>query len=75
MHNVYTIRGAQVRDALAWSKYINETIDLFPDAEVAFASHHWPTWGKAQHPRSTWPTSATPTASCTTSALNLANQG
>ena len=46
MHNVYTIRGAQVRDALGWSKYINETMDLFPDAEVAFASHHWPTWGK-----------------------------
>ncbi len=46
MHNVYTIRGAKMRDALAWSKYINETLDLFPDAEVAFASHHWPTWGK-----------------------------
>ena len=47
MHNIYTIRGAQVRDALAWSKYINETMDMYPDAEVAFASHHWPTWGNA----------------------------
>jgi len=46
MHNVYTIRGAKVRDALAWSKYINETLDLYPDAEVAFGSHHWPTWGR-----------------------------
>lgn len=45
MHNVYTIRGAQTRDALAWSKYANATIDLYPDVEVAFASHHWPTWG------------------------------
>ena len=45
MHNVYTIRGAQTRDALAWSKYANETIDLYPDVEVTFASHHWPTWG------------------------------
>ena len=45
MHNVYTIRGAKTRDALAWSKFANEAIDLFPDAEVAFASHHWPTWG------------------------------
>ncbi|RZT94921.1 alkyl/aryl-sulfatase [Rivibacter subsaxonicus] len=45
MHNVYTIRGAKMRDALAWSKYANETIDLFPEVEVAFASHHWPTWG------------------------------
>ena len=48
MHNVYTIRGAKMRDALAWSKYANEAIDLFPDAEVAFASHHWPTWGTAR---------------------------
>jgi alkyl sulfatase BDS1-like metallo-beta-lactamase superfamily hydrolase len=47
MHNIYTIRGAQVRNALAWSKYINETLDMYPDAEVAFASHHWPTWGNA----------------------------
>lgn len=46
MHNVYTIRGAKVRDALAWSKYVNETLDLYPEAEVAFATHHWPTWGK-----------------------------
>ncbi len=45
MHNVYTIRGAKTRDALAWSKYANETIDMYPDVQVAFASHHWPTWG------------------------------
>lgn len=45
MHNVYTIRGAKTRDALAWSKYANETLDMYPDAQVAFASHHWPTWG------------------------------
>ena len=46
MHNVYTPRGAKMRDALAWSKYINETIQLFgDDVEVAFAGHHWPTWG------------------------------
>ena len=48
MHNVYTIRGAKLRDALAWSKYANETIDMYPDVEVAFASHHWPTWGGAR---------------------------
>lgn len=48
LHNVYTPRGAQVRDALAWSAQINETIDLFGDKlEVQFASHHWPTWGQA----------------------------
>ncbi|HHP7016877.1 TPA: alkyl/aryl-sulfatase [Pseudomonas aeruginosa] len=45
MHNVYPLRGAQVRDALGWSKYINEMIDAFPEAQVAFRSHHWPIWG------------------------------
>lgn len=48
LHNVYTPRGAQVRDALAWSNQINESIDLFGERlEVQFASHHWPTWGRA----------------------------
>lgn len=45
MHNIYTLRGAQVRDALGWSKYINEMVDAFPGAQVAFRSHHWPIWG------------------------------
>jgi alkyl sulfatase BDS1-like metallo-beta-lactamase superfamily hydrolase len=49
MHNVYTPRGAQVRDALAWSKYIGQAIELFADdTEVCFASHHWPRWGNAE---------------------------
>ena len=47
LHNVYTPRGAQVRDALAWADQINESIDLFGDKlEVQFASHHWPIWGQ-----------------------------
>jgi len=46
VHNIYTLRGAQVRDALAWSKYISRAIFLFgQEAEVMFASHHWPRWG------------------------------
>ncbi len=46
LHNLYTLRGAQVRDAQAWAHYVNEAIDLFSDeTEVVFASHHWPTWG------------------------------
>jgi len=46
MHNIYTLRGAPVRDALNWSKYINESLYLFgQEAEVMFASHHWPRWG------------------------------
>ena len=47
MHNLYTLRGAKVRDALKWSDYIDQAIGLFGhDAEVYFGSHHWPIWGK-----------------------------
>ena len=46
MHNVYTLRGAHIRDALAWSKYIHEARQLFAaDADLCFASHNWPVWG------------------------------
>jgi alkyl sulfatase BDS1-like metallo-beta-lactamase superfamily hydrolase len=48
-HNVYTLRGAQVRDALKWSKYIDESLELYADqCDVLFASHHWPRWGQAE---------------------------
>lgn len=47
MHNLYTLRGAKVRDARRWSSYIDEARQLFSDAEVYFASHHWPMWGQA----------------------------
>lgn len=47
LHNVYTPRGAQVRDAMAWSDQIQESMDRFGERlEVQFASHHWPTWGQ-----------------------------
>ncbi|WP_281648339.1 alkyl sulfatase dimerization domain-containing protein [Parendozoicomonas sp. Alg238-R29] len=47
MHNILTLRGAKVRDALLWAKYLNETIELYGDeAKVKFQSHHWPVWGQ-----------------------------
>lgn len=49
LHNIYTLRGAQVRDPLRWSKYIAESLHRFgKEAEVMFASHHWPRWGNAR---------------------------
>jgi linear primary-alkylsulfatase len=46
IHNIYTTRGAAVRNALNWSKEINEALYKFgPEAEVMFASHSWPRWG------------------------------
>lgn len=46
MHNLYTLRGAKVRDALRWSRAIDDMVALFPEAEVAFGSHHWPVFGR-----------------------------
>jgi alkyl sulfatase BDS1-like metallo-beta-lactamase superfamily hydrolase len=47
LHNILTIRGAVVRDARVWSRYLTEAIDLYGDRmDVVFASHHWPTWGR-----------------------------
>ncbi|MFI4954838.1 MAG: alkyl/aryl-sulfatase [Gammaproteobacteria bacterium] len=49
MHNLYTLRGAKVRDAKVWAEDLHETIELFGDkTQVIFASHHWPTWGNEQ---------------------------
>ena len=46
IHNIYTTRGAAVRNALNWSKEINEALYKFGgEAEVMFASHSWPRWG------------------------------
>ena len=46
LHNLYTLRGAQVRDALAWSGAIDDALERFGDrTEVVFNSHHWPVWG------------------------------
>lgn len=46
LHNLYTLRGAQVRDGNAWAKYIIEAIVLFgSETEVTFQSHNWPHWG------------------------------
>lgn len=49
MHNITTLRGAQVRDAKAWSKSLDEAILLYGHAsDVLLGSHHWPTWGQRE---------------------------
>jgi alkyl sulfatase BDS1-like metallo-beta-lactamase superfamily hydrolase len=46
MHNVYSLRGAQIRDALSWSKDLNTALNRWGDgAKVYFGVHHWPVWG------------------------------
>ncbi|MET7532390.1 alkyl/aryl-sulfatase [Streptomyces goshikiensis] len=47
LHNLLTLRGAQVRDPHDWAHYLTEAVQLFGDAtDVVFASHHWPVWGR-----------------------------
>jgi alkyl sulfatase BDS1-like metallo-beta-lactamase superfamily hydrolase len=47
LHNLYTPRGAPVRDSLSWSHHLQEAIELYADVtDVVFASHHWPRWGR-----------------------------
>lgn len=46
LHNLYTLRGAEVRDGAAWAGYITESITRYgKEAEVTFQSHNWPHWG------------------------------
>jgi len=46
LHNLYTLRGAKVRDALKWSGYFDQALAYTADSDVIFAQHHWPVWGK-----------------------------
>jgi len=48
LHNLYTLRGTKVRDALEWSGHIDRAIELFGDVEVMFGGHQWPIWGNAR---------------------------
>lgn len=45
LHNLYTLRGAKVRDASKWAGYLDESLEHAAQAEVVFNQHHWPVWG------------------------------
>ena len=75
IHNVYTLRGALVRDALAWSKQINAALYEFGlDAEVMVSSHNWPRWGN-ERIQEVMRTQRDAYANLNNQVLNLANQG
>ena len=75
IHNIYTLRGALVRDALQWSKYINEALYRFgPQADVMFAAHTWPRWGNARI-QEVMRTQRDVYANLNNDVLHLANQG
>lgn len=44
-HNLYTLRGAKVRDGLRWANHIDEAIKQLRGVDIYFGSHHWPIWG------------------------------
>lgn len=75
IHNIYTLRGALVRDALQWSKKIGEAMYLFGnEAEVMFASHSWPRWGN-ERVREVMRVQRDAYAHLNNHVLHLANQG
>ena len=75
IHNIYTLRGALVRDALEWSKKINEALYRFgQDAEVMFAAHSWPRFGNARI-QEVMRTQRDAYANLNNQVLHLANQG
>jgi linear primary-alkylsulfatase len=46
MHNLYTIRGAEIRDGRLWSRYIGEALERYGErTDAVIAQHHWPIWG------------------------------
>jgi alkyl sulfatase BDS1-like metallo-beta-lactamase superfamily hydrolase len=48
-HNLLPLRGAQVRDAQAWSRYLGGALQRYAgEADVLIAQHHWPVWGRAE---------------------------
>ena len=75
IHNIYTLRGALVRDALEWSRQINVALYLFgQEAEVMFASHSWPRWGN-ERIQEVMRTQRDTYAHLNNGVMHLANQG
>jgi alkyl sulfatase BDS1-like metallo-beta-lactamase superfamily hydrolase len=75
IHNIYTLRGALIRDALQWSKHINQALYLYgAQAEVMFAAHTWPRWGNARI-QEVMRTQRDVYANLNNDVLHLANQG
>ena len=75
VHNIYTLRGALVRDALQWSKSINEALYRFgQEADVMFASHNWPRWGN-ERIQEVMRAQRDAYANLNNQVLHLANQG
>lgn len=75
VHNIYTLRGALVRDALQWSKQINIALYRYGmEAEVMVSSHNWPRWGN-ERIQEVMRAQRDAYANLNNQVLNLANQG
>lgn len=75
VHNVYTLRGALVRDALQWARQINEALYRFGrEAEVMISSHNWPRWGN-ERIQQVMRAQRDAYANLNNQVLHLANQG
>jgi alkyl sulfatase BDS1-like metallo-beta-lactamase superfamily hydrolase len=75
IHNIYTLRGALVRDAMQWSKHINVALYRYgQEAEVMFSAHSWPRFGNARI-QEVMRTQRDVYAHLNNEVLHLANQG
>jgi alkyl sulfatase BDS1-like metallo-beta-lactamase superfamily hydrolase len=75
IHNIYTLRGALVRDAMMWSKHINTALYRYgQEAQYMFAAHSWPRWGNARI-QEVMRTQRDVYAHLNNEVLHLANQG
>ena len=75
IHNIYTLRGALIRDALVWSKQINEALYRYGmQAQVMVSSHNWPRWGNDRI-QQIMRAQRDAYANLNNQVLNLANQG
>lgn len=75
IHNIYTLRGALVRDALVWSKQINNALYRYgQNVETMFSAHSWPRWGN-DRVQEVMRTQRDAYAHLNNHVLHLANQG
>lgn len=75
IHNIYTLRGALVRDALSWSKHINVALYRYgQEVETMFSAHSWPRWGN-ERIQEVMRTQRDAYGHLNNEVLHLANQG
>lgn len=76
LHNLYPIRGAQLRDAANWWRFTAIALERYgKQAEVVFQSHNWPHWNTPETVEDFLRNNAAVYKYIHDRTLHLANQG